>query len=175
MLEKFSHGIQILSGVVLIVGVVLVLLQMEQTERLTRAQLSSEFFDAQIAQAASAAGQEPMTSFAKLCDPGAQISLKDSLVLHNLFLQRFYIGLKGYAVQEEGGFDTEDIAMRVFIGSLGLVIVTPQGRSWLESVPMSQEQREALKSSPYYESTCDDLGPVTTLIRADRSEKAGDR
>ena len=98
MLEKFSHGIQILSGVVLIVGVVLVLLQMEQTERLTRAQLSSEFFDAQIAQAASAAGQEPMTSFAKLCDPGAQISLKDSLVLHNLFLQRFYIGLKGYAV-----------------------------------------------------------------------------
>ncbi len=63
--------------------------------------------------------------------------------------------------------------MRTFVGNLGLVLVTPQGKAWLESVPMTQEQRDALKTSPYYNSTCADLGPVTTILNADRLVKRG--
>ena len=67
MLEKLSHWIQIVSGVVLIVGVVLVVVQMQQNERLTEAQLASDWYTQRASHAAMAAGENPMKSFAKLC------------------------------------------------------------------------------------------------------------
>ena len=173
MLEKISHLIQAVSGIVLVVGVVLVLLQMQQTERLTRTQLTSSYFDSQIAQAASATGEDPMESFEKLCDEGAEITLKDSLILHNLFLQRYFLAMKSIAIEQQGEFGVNEQAMQLFVNNLGLVIVTPQGRAWLESIQMSEEQREAIKTSPYYESTCSDLGPASAVLRADQLLKGG--
>lgn len=174
MTEKFAHWIQIVSGVVLIIGVVLVLVQLEQAERLTRAELATSFFSDQASQAAAVAGEEPMRTLALLCDPGAELTLADAHVIHALFLHRLQMGMNSGITSYVGGFEdaeslefTED-ALR---DSLALVIATEQGRRWLEAVNPDPRVLETARQSPYWNSDCGDLGPITALLEADRAAK----
>ena len=100
MLERVSHFIQIVSGIVLIAGVVLVVLQINQADRLADADLVSDYLSQSANQASSAAGENPMHAFAKLCDPFEVISTEEALVLHNLFLQRLYLGYNNLAITQ---------------------------------------------------------------------------
>ena len=174
MLEKLSHWIQILSGLVLIAGVFLVVAQMQQTERLTKAQMTGEWFNNRASQAGTAAGENPMHSLAKLCDPNSDIQLEDALIIHSLFLQRFYMGQNGLATTTflESAVDRAR-AEEFFRSQLALVVSFRQGREWIKALPLSEELRKVVESSPYYGSECSSFrGPVENLLRADREVKA---
>lgn len=177
MLEKLSHWIQILSGMVLIVGVFLVVAQMQQTERLTRAQMTGEWFNNRASQAGTAAGENPMHSLAKLCDPNADVQLEDALVIHALFLQRLYMGQNGLATAAvmESAADQE-AALGIFQTQMALVVAFRQGREWMKAFPLSEELRKVVESSPYYNIECSfDRDPVGSILRADREVKAAMR
>ena len=114
-----------------------------------------------------------MASFAKLCDPEAELSIEDALVLHHAFLSRYNEASYAAVTAYVGGFeDSTGMRERLFVNSMGLVLVTPQGRAWLERIPLQAAQREQLERSPYAEGDCSDLGPITALLAADREEKA---
>ena len=174
MLEKLSHWLQIVSGIVLIVGVVLVVAQMQQAERLTRSQMTSEWFNNRASQAGAAAGENPMHSLAKLCDPNAELALEDALVVHAFFLQRLYMGQQGLATSAvlESEKDRER-ALEFFQSQLGLVVSFRQGKEWIKALQLSEELQKVVESSPYYGIECSfDRDPVGNLLRADSEIKA---
>ena len=172
MLEKLSHWIQIVSGVVLIVGVALVVIQLDQNERIAQAQLASEWFTQRASQAGTAAGENPMHAFAKLCDPEAVLTDEDAAVLHALFLQRFYMGSYGRTISnlmEPGG---GTMWHQMLQSNMALVVATPQGRAWLENLRVDDELKEVILASPYADWDCSDGKTVSgVLVRADRELK----
>jgi hypothetical protein len=173
MLERVSHFIQIVSGIVLIAGVALVVVQINQADRLADAELVSDYLSQSAAQASSAAGENPMHAFAKLCDPSEVISTEEALVLHNLFLQRMYLGYKNLAITRarDAGPEALEIAAHNFVQQMGFIIATPQGRVWFHELVKDPELITAVKASPYYTADCSDLGVITMLISSDAMEK----
>ncbi len=181
MLERFSHIIQIISGIVLIVGVVLVIWQIRQTERLTQATLADTYFDKVIAQAAAAAGENPMAAYARMCDKETPLSFEDALVLHNLFLQRYFLAISTIVVGNVAadGFGTglaasNDRVERLFVSNMNLVIATEYGRAWFEEMDVPPDLRKAVEASPYYQNTCEDMGIIQRMIETRIKEKAGE-
>lgn len=173
--EKAAHWIQIVSGVVLVVGVILVLVQLEQTERLTLAELAATYFAEQANQAAAVAGEEPMRTLALLCDDEREITLADAHVIHALFLHRLQMGVNSGVTAYLGGFvDTEssEFSNEALRESLSIVVATEQGRRWLEALDLDPRVLEVARTSPYWNSDCSDLGPITALYEADRTVKA---
>ena len=130
-LGKLSDVIQIISGVVLIIGVVLVVLQMRQTETLTRAQMVNEAWAMRIQQAEAAAGENPMRSYAKLCSENEFLTDEDVLVLHNFYLQRMYLIYRAKVVNDIAFND--DQWRREVTGNLGMILGTEQGRAWMHT------------------------------------------
>lgn len=173
MLERVSHFIQIVSGIVLIAGVVLVVLQINQADRLADADLVSDYLSQSANQAGSAAGENPMRAFAKLCDPSEVISTEEALVLHNLFLQRLYLGYNNLAITEarDAGPEALEIAVQNFVQQMGLIIATPQGRVWFHEHVKDPELITAVQASSYYSADCSDLGVITKLISSDAMVK----
>ena len=174
MLEKLSHWIQIVSGIVLIVGVVLVVAQMQQTERLTRAQMTSEWFNNRSSQFGMSAGEAPMQSVAKLCDPDTDLQLEDALIVHSLFLQRLFMAQHGLVTAETMDSDEDRVfALRLFQSQMGLVVSFRQGREWLKAFPLREELYKVVEASPYYGIECSfSQDPIGALIRVDRELKA---
>lgn len=173
MLEKLSHWIQIVSGVVLIVGVALVVIQLQQNERIAQVQLASEWFTQRASQAATAAGENPMHAFTKLCNPDAVLLEEDAAVLHALFLQRFYMGSLGRVTLPLVGHADGPTWQQILQANMGLVAATPQGRAWVESMRWDDEVKEAILGSPYADWDCSEGKTVgSVLVRADRELKA---
>jgi hypothetical protein len=173
VLEKLSHWIQIVSGVVLIVGVALVVIQLQQNERLAKAQLASDWFTQRASQAATAAGENPMHAFAKLCNPDAVLQEEDAAVLHALFLQRFYMGTYGRTLSDLMGPGDGTTWQQVLQANMGLVAATPQGRAWVESMRWDDEVKEVILASPLADWDCSEGKTVgSALVRADREQKA---
>ena len=173
MLEKLSHWIQIISGVVLIVGVALVVIQLQQNERLAQVQLASEWFTQRASQAATAAGENPMHAFAKLCNPDAVLLEEDAAVLHALFLQRFYMGSMGRVISPLMGPGDGVTWQQALQGNMGLVAATPQGRAWVESMRWDDELKKVILASPYSDWDCSEGKTVgSAMVRADRELKA---
>ncbi len=169
-LEKVNHLVQITAGIVLIVGVVLVVIQIQQTEKLSSLEALTSYFDMNVAQAISAAGENPMQAYAKLCSE-EDLTFEEALVLHNLFISRHMMALQAELRAKMSG-SRDDSWRRVAHSNLPLIIATEQGRAWWGARPQSVEMREVAESSRYYTSNCDDLGvEVAALIRADKEIK----
>lgn len=169
MLERTSHVIQIVSGLVLIVGVILVVLQIQQAERLSQAQLAEAYFNKVIAQASASAGENPMAAYARMCDPSEELSLEDALVIHNLFLQRVNLGLSIIVVSDVSERDMGDQEVTLFVNNMNLVIATEYGRAWFEEMTLPPRLREAVEASPYYQSSCKEIGGfISRLLETDQ-------
>ena len=175
-LEHLSHWVQLVSGVVLIIGVVLVVVQLQQNERLSRTQVASDWFSQRAAQAGSAAGENPMHAYAKLCDPEAELTAEDATVLHALFLQRYFMGIHGRVVSQVSGDGDSQLWKQVLQSNMNLVIATEQGRAWIETLNMDEEARSAVEASPYFGDGCaefnDRTKPFGALLRTDEDVKA---
>jgi hypothetical protein len=132
MFEKISHSIQIVSGIVLIVGVVLVLEELNQTKRLAQAQLESDSWDGIIGRGIAQMGEAAPRAMAKACT-GEELSNEDAIVL----ISRFQVALSHVAREREverlAGFESERWKLRAR-ASFGIVFATEEGRSWWDSM-----------------------------------------
>jgi hypothetical protein len=131
MFEKISHLIQILSGLVLIVGVVLVVEELNQTKRLAQAQLESDSWAGIIGRGIAQMGEGAPAAIAKACS-GEELSSEEGVIL----ISRFQVALNHVSrereVEELAGFETERWKIRAR-ASFGLVFATKEGRNWWKS------------------------------------------
>lgn len=130
-LEHASHYVQIISGVVLVIGVGLVVLELQQTRRLAEAQLESESWDGVINRVIAQMGEDVPSTLAKACT-GQKITERDAVVL----VSRFQIALNHIArsrlVESLAGFEGERWKQRAF-GSFSIVFASEHGRRWWDS------------------------------------------
>ena len=129
-LERFSHYIQIISGVVLIVGIVLVVIELRQSKALAQAQLASDSWRVVIDRMIAQMGEDTPAAMAKACN-NLPLTDEEKVTLASRFqLQLAAIG-RDQEVSRIAGFD--DTQYRL-IGSQFLPIFTTEtGRRWWQS------------------------------------------
>ena len=174
--EKLSHWIQIISGVALIVGIVLVIMQMEQNKQLTRAQLAGESAALSLSRTLAFLGERPMEAMARACDPDARLTREDALVLGNVF--RAYISNVGRAweVGQRAEFG-DDRWKQVANANFPLIFATQHGRDWWAARPFRSSEGLA-ELRDHGDRLLAELGPPTcsadveVILNADEKKKA---
>jgi hypothetical protein len=131
--EKLSHWVQIASGVALVVGLALVIIEMRQAKQLIRAQLAGESAGLALTRTLTLLGERPLSVLAKACDPDATMTREDALTLSLTF--RAYLGtvIRALEVGTLGGFDDERWK-QVANGNFAQIFATEHGRAWWAAV-----------------------------------------
>lgn len=80
-LERLGHLSQIVSGVILVVGVVLVVMELRQAKALAQAQLISDSFAIQADRLVAQLGEDPAAVLAKACEGTEPLTYADAAVL----------------------------------------------------------------------------------------------
>ena len=158
-IAKISHWIQIISGIGLFVGIILVLLELEQTENLTRAQLASESVSMAMDRTTAFLGDNSMEVFAKACDPDASLTRGDSLVLSMVFQAYSLTVTRAREVENIGEFGV-DRWKGVANSNLAIIFSTQHGRDWW--VAKGGSRYEDLNE--YAEEFLSGLGPPSCLV-----------
>ncbi len=176
--EKLSQWVQIVSGIALMVGIVLAIMQLEQNKRLARAQLASESAGLGLSRTLAFLGEEPMEAVAKACDPDARLTREDALILGNVF--RAYLSTVRRAVEigRYGEFGDERWK-QVADYNFPLVFATRHGRDWWALSPFRLFEGFA-DLGDYGDKILSELGPPTCsadveiILNADRHKSRRD-
>lgn len=104
---KFNTWVQTISGIALVIGIVLVIIEMNQTKRLTQAGLYSSSWELVMNRGLSFIGEDPMDAWAKACDPKAVMTRKDAMILNNIFATLYYTVSRAREIGQVAGFEDE--------------------------------------------------------------------
>jgi hypothetical protein len=129
LLDKISNSIQIITGIVVILGVVLVVVEMRQSKDLARAQLASDSWGMAISRSQAMAGENPAASYSKLCDESSVVTVADALIVESLYFQRIFIITRSIEIERRGGF-VDDRWKTIAEGNLRFIFETEHGREW---------------------------------------------
>jgi hypothetical protein len=129
--ERISHFIQILSGIALIVGIILVLAEMRQTKALVQAQLQSDFWEGAANRSIAQMGENAPNSIARACK-GEELTAEDIVVLENKYQLHMTLIIRQKVVNDIAQFDS-DAWERTASGQFLQVFSTVHGRTWWKS------------------------------------------
>jgi len=129
-MERFGVWAQILSSALIVAGLVLVIIELQQSKQLAQAQLASDSMTLWHDAAIALSGEEPAKVLARVCESTGPISLEDALVLSGIYQQ--YLGriLRTREVDLLAGFHS-DRWPRVARGNLTIILAMPGGREFL--------------------------------------------
>ena len=162
-LEKASHYVQIVSGVVLIAGVGLIVVELQQTRRLAEAQLESDSWDSVFNRGIAQMGERAPSAIAKACS-GDALSKEDAVVLASRFgVLISHVG-RQMEVERLAGFESERWRTRAR-DSFMIIFATDEGRSWWRS---SRDTYLALAPEmvPIGDGFLEELGPPDCKLSA---------
>ena len=115
----------------MIAGLVLVVLELQQTRELVRAQLAGESWNLAYTRYTSLSGESPMAVLAKACDAKEELTTEDMLVIHNVFFQYLGTALRSKDIESIGNFSTARWKT-VFDSTVGAIYSIPYGANWLD-------------------------------------------
>ena len=160
-IEKFSHWVQMTTGLAMIIGIILVLIELDQTRNLTRAQLASESASMALDRATSLIGENSMAALARACDPQENLTLEDALVLNYVFISMFQTMYRAWEMESIGGFD-EDRWIFVANSNLPDIFATLHGRDWWKGRFLGESEL-----INYGNDFLANLGPPSCLLGAE--------
>ena len=131
-LETTSHWVQIVTGVVLILGAVLVVAEMRQTKNLARAQLTSDSWGMGLGSNQAMVGDNAMSSYSKLCNKDQVLTAEDAMIISNTFIQRLSVIMRAKEIEYLGGFE-HDGWKRAAALSLPFIFAAEHGKNWWKS------------------------------------------
>ena len=173
-LGRIADWVQILTGIALVVGIFLVLEELEQNKRFTQAQMISESTDQGLQRTLSILGENPMAAMAKACDPREKLSREDALVLNHLFTAYMMTVMRAYEVDKVGGFAT-DRWKRIARGNLISIFTTQHGRDWWRNYSEFSQIEPIVK---YGNEILESVGSLTcspgstTILEADVKKRS---
>jgi hypothetical protein len=131
---RFNNLIQSITSIAIVVGLVLVILELQQNHESVMSQLSSDGF-AQVNQTSSAMlGERPAEVIAKSCISPLDLTVADLVVLDNYYgglIDRTY---RMKFLSERGSFYTEE-DWRSMRGGWGFLFETAAGRAYWKTFP----------------------------------------
>ena len=130
--QELTNWVQAFSGIALVIGIVLVTVELQQTKALTRAQLKHDSVALGIQREIAAMGENPLESLARSCTDPDSLSPYDLLVLDRYYQTGVLHVMRELQVEQTGGFDGERwkyIARSMF----RQIFMTSHGKRWWEA------------------------------------------
>ncbi len=159
--QKFSNWVQMLTGLAMVVGIVLVLFELEQTRDLARAQLASDSANLAMNRHTSFIGEESMSALAKACDAEQRLTLEEALVLDAVFLSMFQTAFRAFEMETIAGFG-EDRWVLVADATFPNIFSTQHGRDWW--VALFPQNNELIE---YGNQILENMGSPSCLLGAE--------
>ena len=159
-----SDIIQILTGLAVLVGVILVVVELRQARELSRAEISSRSMDLYFEDWRAIRGEESIDSIIRACNNPQEMTTHDIWIMHFYFNSIITRSTRLLLLNRVAGYEFEleaDIRRNVTE-----ILTFPTGRYWIErrlernawSEVMSNIARETLSASESADSyRCNDI------------------
>ena len=92
--QAITNGIQILTGLAMIIGLALVVWELQQTREVAKAQLTTDIFDEGLQISSFKIGEDLPSAFAKACEDPASLTGPDFTALNGYFIAHMYAIMK---------------------------------------------------------------------------------
>jgi hypothetical protein len=131
--DRFGSWVQIASSILVVAGLSLVLIELQQSKKLAQAQLASDSMTLLHDAAVALAGEEPAEVISRVCESSNPISLEDALVLSGIYQQYLSRILRAMEVDQIAGFQSNRWEQVARI-NLAAILMMPGGRDWLDAI-----------------------------------------
>ena len=130
--SKFNNLIQIATSIAVLIGLALVVYELNQTKNLVMTQLTSDGFISGIQSDMAVVGENPAKALAKACMEPEKLTAEDIILLDRLYAARITQVQRVKALQEmaEFGMTWEDLATSL----LPYILSNDYGRMWWDNV-----------------------------------------
>ena len=137
--RKIEFAVQSITGIAVIIGVILVVIELRQTRTLTFSQMSQERLAGVIEEKSKVYGDNLGDVFEKSCLSPEALTVGESLIMHAYFENQIDQVMRVYILQNHGvGFDTAmanvdwTVAAAQFVYNIQR---SPAGIAWLKNHP----------------------------------------
>ena len=125
--------IQLTTLVAIVIGVGLVVWELQQVRVLTRAQLTSEYASVVNAVNATVAGEELGATLAKACESPTELTLEEGIILQNHYLSLLNLATRIYLLSERDGLYDRGI-WKPLLAYLNPIYDSYYGQAWLRGM-----------------------------------------
>ena len=142
---KFGSWIQITATFGVVLGLALVIIELQQTKALTRAQLGSQHFAEVLANQRTLMGENPSESLHKACLYPEKLAVEDLMVLRSYVYLVGNQALRGWGLERIGRFDSawESGAFDAY----AIIASTKPGRAWLANHNIRFKELRAIRDA----------------------------
>ncbi len=131
--EKPADWVQMGAGIAILIGLGLVVWELQQVRTLSRAQLSSDYIAEMNALNESVSGEMLAAALAKACEAPADLTLEESLVVTNFYYASLNLVARIHLLSERDGIYPSDY-WRTQLGFLRPVVNSKYGRAWFRQL-----------------------------------------
>jgi hypothetical protein len=131
--RKLSNSIQVITAVFVLIGLGLVVWELQQVKTLTRAQLTSESVATHISIFTSMLGEEAASVLAKACLNPEELTLQEAVILDNYYLANANLLARLILQTDRDGVYPEG-SWRDSLFYLNPILASRYGREWILSL-----------------------------------------
>ncbi|MEE2824336.1 MAG: hypothetical protein VYD91_05705 [Pseudomonadota bacterium] len=132
----FELGVQLITALAVVVGVFLVIYELQLTREMTYAQMVQDRIGNSIQETTNVYGENVADALEKACYNPEAISRSDAIILESYFENKLWEVYRAYALVNIGKFDTENIGSNSFENMsrnyVTRVLAYESGRSYLK-------------------------------------------
>ena len=143
--RRLELGIQLITGAAVLIGVVLVLIELQQTRALTYKQMVQDRLGAVIEHNSRVYGEDLATVLEKACLKPGDLSHSEAIILETYFHNQIQQIYRNRTLQEVGGIGIVEggISWRIFSKPfVSFIAAYPGGREWLRKHPLYSNYEE---------------------------------
>ena len=139
--EKLNTWVQTVTSVALIVGLALVIWELQQARDATLSELYSQGFQIISQTNNSILGEEPIRVLAKACDTPEKLTREDLLVLSFYYQELLSRQRRIQWINKRAGFYSDEIAASTNLGVWHGILSTKPGRAYWRTIDVEPELR----------------------------------
>ena len=167
---KIDRVIQLATLIAVVVGLALVVWELQQVRTLTRAQLSSDFVDTLIAVNQMPVGESLSSALAKACLSPNELSLDEMIEIDRYYFAILNLVNRVYLLSDRDGI-YPDQYWRSQLGFLTPIFSSPYGRIWFSDRQSTEYGEGIVEAAREYMAT---IEPDACEQRYLRRIRAGD-
>ena len=161
--DRTTIWIQSFTGIAVIVGLGLVVWELQQVRTLTRAQLTSDYFSVTTSVYLTIAGENPSSAMAKACSDPEKLSMGEILVLNRYFASHMSILSRMQLLTDRDELYEKGYWQELAPVHFAPILRTAYGRVWfMEQLSGRGWSQELLQTGQH---VMDQLGSVSCKSR----------
>jgi len=128
--ERNTSWIQIVTGFAVVVGLVLVIWELQQVRTLARAQLTSDFFALTSNKQVAMMGENPSATLSKACSDPENLTIDEMMILDHYYVSQMDFITRMELLTVRDGLYREGYWRELAPGYLYVIFESAPGRAW---------------------------------------------